>query len=263
MPNLARSAALGLDAFEADPIELNDFATEDDLQEVIAAVYKQVLGNVYVMDNQRLSSSEAKLRRGESTVREFVRQVGYSSLYSSLFFETSSAYQFIELSFKHFLGRAPQDQAEIAQHVAIYNESGYQAEIDSYLDSDEYVSAFGENLVPYYRGTSSQVGLSNASFGRMFSLLRGSATSDLGQGAKLITSVAANLPAEIKPLPSGSGLYGSTDKKYRISVSSSQGAARLNRVAKREYVVSFSQLNNMFKSIQRSGCKIVSITEIA
>ncbi len=42
MGNLTRSATLGLDAFEADPLELRPYATEDKLQTIIRAVYKVV-----------------------------------------------------------------------------------------------------------------------------------------------------------------------------------------------------------------------------
>ena len=69
------------------------------------------------MDSQRLISAESRLRSGDITVREFVRVVAQSDLYRSLFFETSSPYRFVELNFKHLLGRAPQDQAEISEHV--------------------------------------------------------------------------------------------------------------------------------------------------
>lgn len=62
-------------AFVSDPIELRPNATEDDLQVVIRAVYRQVLGNVHLMETQRLTSAESLLRNGDITVREFVRQV--------------------------------------------------------------------------------------------------------------------------------------------------------------------------------------------
>ncbi|MEO0738497.1 MAG: phycobilisome rod-core linker polypeptide, partial [Cyanobacteria bacterium J06649_12] len=152
------------------PVELRPNATEDDLQTVIRAVYKQVLGNQHVMETQRLISAESLLRDGDITVRGFVRAVAQSELYRSLFFETSSAYRFIELNFKHLLGRAPQEQAEIATHVVLYNEHGYVAEINSYIDSDEYLANFGEDRVPYVCGNQTQVGVKNVGFNRTFAL---------------------------------------------------------------------------------------------
>lgn len=264
MGNLTLSGSLGLDAFEARTFELYPLATEEDLQEVIRAVYKQVLGNHHVMDSERLSSAESLLRNGDLTVRGFVRSVAQSELYQSLFFSGSSQYRFIELNFKHLLGRPPQDQAEIAEHVRIYNEEGYEAEINSYIDSDEYIQSFGDNVVPSPRSIRSQVGMKNECFNRMFSLLRGSATSDSGKGAQLITSIGANLPTPIKPLAKGNGAaYDNTSKRFCIAYSTSQAAAQVNRLSCQEKTVSYSSMSKQVQNILKGGGKILSITEIA
>ena len=76
-----------------EPVELRPNASEEDLQQVISAVYKHVLGNHHVMESERLDSAESLLRNGDISVREFVRAVAKSDLYRSLFFESSSAYR--------------------------------------------------------------------------------------------------------------------------------------------------------------------------
>ncbi|MEM9008496.1 MAG: phycobilisome rod-core linker polypeptide [Cyanobacteria bacterium P01_F01_bin.86] len=264
MGNLTSSASLGLDAFEVPPLELRPLATEDDLQEIIRGVYKQVLGNVHIMDNQRLDSAEALLRNGSITVKGFVRAVAQSDLYRSLFFENNSAYRSIELNFKHLLGRAPQDQAEVAEHVVLYNEQGYEADINSYLDSEEYNTNFGEDRVPYPRSIASQPGIKNEGFNRMFSLLRGSATSDLGKAPQLISAVAANLATPIKaPAKAGSAAYGNTGKQFKIYFAARQGAARLQRLSKQFCVVSYDQMSATVQNIHRSGGRISKIVEMA
>ena len=264
MGNLGASASLGLDAFEGEPLELRSNYTEEDLQIIIKAVYKQVLGNEYIMDNQRLSSAEALLRNGSISVKEFVRAVAKSSLYQNLFFLGSSQYRFIELNFKHLLGRAPQDQSEISAHVQTYNELGYEAEIDSYLDSAEYNENFGADVVPYPRSIRSQAGIKNDGFNRMFTLLRGSATSDRSNSATLISSVASNLATPIKALAKGqTGAYDNTTKRYLIEYSSCAANARLNRSSKRQQTITYDQMNNTVRSIHRSGGKITKITELA
>ena len=198
MGNLGVSATLGLDAFEVDALELRSNSTEDDLQLIITAVYRQVLGNQHLFDGDRLDSAESFLRNGDITVRQFVRTVAQSDLYQSLFFNSSSQYRFIELNFKHLLGRPPQDQSEISQHVQLYSNQGYEAEIDSYIDSPEYINNFGENTVPHPRSIRTQVGIKNEAFNRMFTLLRGSATNDSDGKARLITSLGANMATPIK-----------------------------------------------------------------
>lgn len=244
----------------AVPVELRPNATEDDLQMVIRAVYKQVLGNQHVMESQRLISAESQLRDGDITVRGFVRAVAQSALYRSLFFESASAYRFIELNFKHLLGRAPQDQSEIAEHVALYNEDGYAAEINAYIDSEEYIASFGEDRVPFVRGNQTQTGVKNVGFNRTFAIVRGDATSDRSNRARLISDLGGNLATKIAAPQGGTG-RSSTSKRFRITASTSTAAAAIGRMSQQEYVVSYSQMSQRIQSILKAGGKILSVTE--
>ncbi|MBP0036748.1 MAG: phycobilisome rod-core linker polypeptide [Roseofilum sp. SID1] len=262
MGNLT-TATLGLDAFEIEPLELRPNADEGELEQIVRAVYKQVLGNQHLMEGDRLSSAESLLRNGDITVRDFVRAVAQSSLYQDLFFHSSPQYRFIELNFKHFLGRAPQSQEEIAEHVQIYNQQGYAAEIDSYIDSEEYVENFGDHVAPYPRSIRSVVGLKNETFNRMFSLLRGPAANDSGNSARLITSIAANVATPIELPTVGNGAsYGNTEKRFRIVFSSSKAAARLNKLTRQECLVNYSQMSQEVQIIHKRGGKILKVTEL-
>lgn len=247
---------------EAESVELRPNATEDDLQSVIRAAYRQVLGNAHVLDSQRLASAESQLRNGDITVRDFVRAIAQSDLYRSRFFESSSPYRFIELNFKHLLGRAPQDQAEIAEHVRLYNEQGYDAEINAYLDSDEYISSFGENTVPSARGNRTQMGMKNVDFNRTFALMRGFASHDAGKSAKLTRDIAGNLPTKIVSPAGISGTYSNTGKRFRVAVSKASYGPRVTQSAA-VFEVGYSQLSQKIQSIQKTGGKILSITAVA
>jgi phycoerythrin-associated linker protein len=246
---------------DLEPLELRSNATEDELQTVIRAVYKQVLGNHHLMESDRLTSAESLLRNGDISVRQFVNIVAKSSLYRSLFFESSSCYRFIELNFKHLLGRSPQDQTEISEHTQTYNEQGYEAEIDSYIDSEEYIQNFGENIVPYPRGARTIVGVKNVGFNRMFALERGNATSDSKKVAQLTKDVAANLPTKISQPVSGSGLYSSKGKRFRVSVTKA-GVGPVVKRSQASYEVGYEQLSAKIKNIQKTGGKILSISEV-
>lgn len=250
------------EVFVNDPIELREDSSEDDLQVVIRAVYRQVLGNVHLMESQRLDSAESMLRNGDITVRGFVRMVAKSELYQSLFFNSSSPYRFIELNCKHLLGRAPLDQGEISEHVQLYNQQGYEAEIDSYIDSEEYNSTFGEDTVPYPRSVTTQTGIKNFVFNNTVSLLNGFATSDSSNKAQLTTSIGSNLPQKIGVKPSGIGkAYTNTEKQYQISVGKS-GATPIFKQGKVTYTVNYAQLSQRIKNIQKAGGKILSISEV-
>ncbi|AFZ34540.1 chorismate synthase [Stanieria cyanosphaera PCC 7437] len=247
---------------DVKPVELRNNFSNEDLEVIIRAVYKQVLGNQHLLEGERLVSAESLLRDGDITVRGFVRMVGQSELYRSLFFEKVSQYRFIELNCKHFLGRAPLNQAEISQHVQIYNEHGYEAEIDSYIDSDEYLNSFGENIVPCPRTESNQKTLQNVGFNRTFALYRGFASSDRDKKAQLITDLATNRATPIVfPSKGKGGTPGNTNKRFRIKATKAS-IGSLNRVSNMTYDVGYQQLNQKIKNIQRIGGKILSITEI-
>ena len=159
------------------------------------------------------------------------------------------------------LGRAPKDQVEIARHVLIYNEQGYGAEIDSYIDSDEYSTNFGENIVPYACNATSQVGSKNVDFNRTFSLFRGDATSDSGKSARLITDVASNKASKIVAPAKGSGNASNTGKRFRI-VTQKAGCGTNYRRSNFTYEVGYSQLTQKIQNIHKLGGKILSITEV-
>ncbi|MGC1305971.1 MAG: phycobilisome rod-core linker polypeptide [Phormidesmis sp.] len=174
---------------ETAPVRHWPAASVDETDVVIRAIYKQVLGNAYVMESERQQIPESQFRQGQLSVAEFIRQVAKSDLYRSRFFENGSRNRFIELNFKHFLGRAPESVAEIAAHSAILDGAGYEAEIDAYLDSNEYTEAFGSDTVPYHRGYKTEAGTKLVGFTHIFPLLRGASSSD--------KNVMANNPARL------------------------------------------------------------------
>ena len=59
MATLTASATVDI-----EPLELRANSTEDDLQQIITAIYRQVLGNQYLMESDRLTSAESQLRNG-------------------------------------------------------------------------------------------------------------------------------------------------------------------------------------------------------
>jgi phycoerythrin-associated linker protein len=244
------------------PMELWPTSDRDEVQAVIRAVYKQVLGNPHVMESERLVSAESQLCDRSISVREFVRAVAKSEFYRTRYFEKCAPYRFVELNFMHVLGRAPQSQKEISEHIVRCVAEGYDAEIDSYVDSAEYQNTFGENIVPYNRGASTEVGQSQVTYNRMFAIDRGPAqVSSAVTSAQLVYAVAANAPSAIKP-PTATVIGSGTEKRFKIVVSGVKFSGP-SRVSTKEYIVSASKMTPQIQRINRTSGKIVSITEIA
>ena len=158
-------------------VERAENSTET-LDLVIATAYKQVFGNAHLMDSERCPKAESQVRMGEITIRDFIRDLAMSSRYRYLFWETKPTVTAIELNFKHLLGRPPKNSAEISEHIEIIAKGGYEAEIDSYLESDEYFTTFGDSQVPYLRGYSTEAGVSPIGYTRSFSLFGFACASD-------------------------------------------------------------------------------------
>lgn len=278
------ASRLGVSAYDkASPVELRPDFTQADVNAVIRAAYRQVLGNDYIMASERLTSLESLLRNGSISVRDFVRGLAKSELYKNKFLYNNFQTRTIELNLKHLLGRAPYDESEVIEHLDRYQSEGFDADIDSYIDSEEYEQSFGDSIVPYYRGFTTQTSQKIAGFPRMFRLYRGYANSDRAQlegaDARLATELALNsVSAVVGPSGSNDGwAYRASEKAgtpnktfasatqgdriYRVEVAgmSAAGYPKVRRASK-ALLVPYDQLSSTLQRVSKMGGKIASIT---
>jgi len=286
------ASLLGVERFSEEseaPLELIPDDDDAKKEQIIRAVYKQVLGNAYVMDSERQLVAESQFKLGEISVREFVRMVAKSELYRGRFFDTCPRYRYIELAFRHLLGRAPVDFNEMRAHAERLDSHGYDADIDSFVDSDDYQNTFGEWTVPYQRGWKTESCGTMQEFTWSFQLLRGNSSSSLkgdlsGITSKLGGNAYQNRPMAVVP-PSSSETQGwsfrpsknlqdaatrlgsgasDQGKTYRVEVTaySANNVRRISRYTRsnRVYYVPFDKLSEQFKRIHAEGGTIASIT---
>ena len=281
------ASRLGVSLFdETPPVEWVPGYSQEEAETMIRTVYRQVLGNAYVMESERLTVPESQFKRGELSVREFVRAVAKSDLYLTRFFTSCARYRAIELNFRHLLGRPPLDLEEMRLHSTILDTKGFEAEIDSYLDSDEYQNVFGENFVPYIRGYKTEACTSMVQFTHTFELVRGASSSSLkgglaGKSPRLNTLVIQGIPtAVVSPgsagatfrNPAGSArtrLGTGADengKVYRIEVTGYR-AKTFNSISKfrrsnQVFLVPYDKLSQEYQRIHQQGGVIASITAV-
>lgn len=270
MTSLLAARRLGVEPYvSVSPVELRPTSSDEDIEVVIRAAYRQVLGNEHLMSSERLKGAESLLRNRSISVKDFVRSIALSELYRQKFFHSNPQNRFIELNYKHLLGRVPYDQSEIAFHTDLYNQQGYEAEINSYLDSPEYQENFGDQIVPYYRAFATRDGQTTAGFSRMFQLYRGYANSDRSQNAKsgkLTLELARNLASPVYINATGQSLAGLSGgergKIYRVRVISGAKAGRQTRVRRSlsEYLVPYEQLSNKLQEINRQGGQVIGLS---
>ena len=278
------ASRLGVSLFdETPPMEWVPGRSGEEVESLINAVYRQVLGNAYVMESERLAVPESQFKMGDMSVREFVRAVAKSALYRDRFFTNVPRYRYIELAYRHLLGRAPNSYDDMKMHSHVLDAEGYDADIDSFIDSDEYQNTFGENFVPFLRGWKTEALTHMVGFTHTFQLVRGASTSSLkadlsGKSAKLnalvinaqATAVTApgntfRPPANTSYVRQGVGASDS-GKVYRIEVTGYRAKA-VNRVSQfrrsnQVYIVPYENLSQEYQRIHRQGGQIVSVTEL-
>ncbi len=280
---LVNAPYLGIERFANDRNKENwSNASDQDKTTIIRTVYQQVLGRQYIMESERLEGAESLFRNGYLSVREFVRAVAKSGLYRAKFFENCNPYHFIELNFKHLLGRAPQNKAEMLHHFTILQEEGVEAEIDSYIDSAEYQERFGEEVVPFLTGWDYSAGQQGRQFSWLMQLARGAAASVKGDTAgtnfRLGKALHQNRAVPVvSPNAKGSAFQpsqvanesitkmakgiGQKAKVYRIEVTG------LNeyRLHKRSNVVRFVPFDKLLEAqqmIHRQGGRVASVSPV-
>jgi phycocyanin-associated rod linker protein len=280
------ASRLGTTAYsDSKPVELRANWSSADAKIVIRAVYRQVLGNDYLMESERQICLESLLCNGQITVRDFVRGLAKSELYKTKFLYSAFQTRTIELNFKHLLGRAPYAEAEVIEHLDRYQNHGYNADIDSYIDSKEYDENFGDSIVPYCRSFEYQIGQKSQGFTRMFQLYRGYANSDTSQVAgsksRLAAELGTNTASAVIPPSGGNGGFayqgatgstmpdrvfgrstiGESNRLYRIEVAGiSLPRYPKVRRSNKEFIVSYEQLNSTLQYINKIGGKVASVT---
>lgn len=138
-----------MDPYTENPVWARPGWSPAEASTATRAVLRQVLGNAHLVEEEvEELAAEISCFKKTGETKEFVRAVALSDAYKSRFFEGMTNMRFVELNFKHFLGRAPRTQAEISEHIQIIVNEGYNDEINSYLDCDEYDTLWGDERVP-------------------------------------------------------------------------------------------------------------------
>nr|YP_009509290.1 phycobilisome linker polypeptide [Gracilaria vermiculophylla]AXI96940.1 phycobilisome linker polypeptide [Gracilaria vermiculophylla]QXU75145.1 phycobilisome linker polypeptide [Gracilaria vermiculophylla]WDZ67878.1 phycytochrome bilisome linker polypeptide [Gracilaria vermiculophylla] len=121
--------------------------------QILRAIYRQIFErdlNSFIIGDEFFNLEKAFINR-QITVRQLVEKLGSSALYAKEFYQPYPNTKVIEIGTKHFLGRAPKNQAEIRYYNQILASQGLACFISVLVNSREYDMIFGMNTVPYRR----------------------------------------------------------------------------------------------------------------
>nr|YP_010873186.1 Phycobilisome linker polypeptide [Nemalion vermiculare]WGV34302.1 Phycobilisome linker polypeptide [Nemalion vermiculare] len=125
----------------------------NNLETILRACYRQIFERdlrPFSLGYELIDLERAFLE-SELSVKQLIERLGSSALYAKEFYQPYPNTKVIELGTKHFLGRAPNNQAEIRYYNQILASQGLTAFIESLVESKEYNTIFGLNIVPYRR----------------------------------------------------------------------------------------------------------------
>nr|ARW64161.1 phycobilisome linker polypeptide [Chondria sp. (in: red algae)] len=133
--------------------KIDSLSTDVNKVQVLRAVYRQIFErdlNTFCIGDE-FYNLEKTFLVGELTVQQLIEKIGSSSLYCKEFYSPYPNTKVIEFGTKHFLGRAPNNQSEIRYYNQILASQGLSVFIETLVNSMEYETIFGPNIVPYRR----------------------------------------------------------------------------------------------------------------
>lgn len=134
------------------PVTVSRRSSQEERQFAMQQIYRQVLERQpYIYERKMLAQAEKDFLSDKIGVRRFLKELGHSKVYLDSFYFKCSNLKFIELCFKHFMGRAPQSQDEVRTYADVLMHQGVEHLITTLLDSEEYRKVFGCFTVPYER----------------------------------------------------------------------------------------------------------------
>lgn len=122
-----------------------------EMDTLIHTAYRQIYNEQQMLASHRQQFLESQLRAGQITVKDFIRGLATSDSFRRLTFDTNNNYRFAQICIQRILGRNVYSEREKIAWSIVLATKGLQGFIDDLLNSEEYLSNFGDNTVPYQR----------------------------------------------------------------------------------------------------------------
>ena len=122
---------------------------QDERKALIEKSYKQIFFHALKVDREPYL--ESQYLNGAITAKDFIRGLLLSDRFVSDYYQCNSNYRMIDQVIGRVLGRQVYSNAERLRWSIVIAEQGFPAFVDQVLDSDEYLSNFGLDLIPSQR----------------------------------------------------------------------------------------------------------------
>ena len=122
-----------------------------EMDEIIWAAYRQIFSEHQILFNTRQIFLESQLRFNQIKIRDFIKGLLLSDTFRLLNFDINNNYRLVEICIQRALGRDVYNEREKLAFSIVIASKGLESFIQLLLNSEEYMSNFGDNIVPYQR----------------------------------------------------------------------------------------------------------------
>ncbi len=129
----------------------DNLLSDGEMDTLIHAAYRQICNEQQMLSRHRQLYLESQLRSGQIKVKDFIRGLATSDSFRRLTYETNNNYRFAQICIQRILGRDVYSEREKIAWSIVLATKGLEGFIDDLLNSEEYLSNFGDNTVPYQR----------------------------------------------------------------------------------------------------------------
>lgn len=132
------------------------FTTENllsplEMDNLIGAAYRQIFNEQQMLACNRQKTLESQLRNGQITVRDFIRALVLSEPFRRRNYEVNNNYRFTQMCIQRILGRDVYSDREKIAWSIVLGTKGLKGFVDDLFNSEEYLSNYGFDTVPYQR----------------------------------------------------------------------------------------------------------------
>jgi phycobilisome rod-core linker protein len=129
----------------------DNLLSDDEIDALIVAAYRQVFHEQQMLSSNRQLFLESQLKAQQITVKEFIHGLATSDAFRRLNYDVNNNYRFVELCVQRLLGRKVYSDREKLAWSIVLASKGLHGFVEDLLNSEEYVSNFNDNTVPYQR----------------------------------------------------------------------------------------------------------------
>jgi phycobilisome rod-core linker protein len=122
-----------------------------EIDNLIKAAYRQIFNEQQMIASNRQRELESQLKFGQITVKDFIQGLLLSETFRRRNYEPNNNYRFAQMCIQRVLGRDVYSDREKLAWSIVLATKGLQGFVDDLLNSEEYLSNFGYDTVPYQR----------------------------------------------------------------------------------------------------------------